>query len=206
MTMTRLWNPLRAALLLSLLAGLLVAACGGDDDDADNDTNTMTDHSMMTATDADVDPDLAFIDGMIVHHESAVAMAELAADLAEHEEIGMLASDIIAAQTAEIEQLQTWRDEWFPDAPETDLSGMLEMPGMNMSEDDMQMLRDADSFDAMFIDMMIPHHEAAIDMAGELQDETERRELQELASAIITAQQAEIQQMREWRDAWFETP
>jgi uncharacterized protein (DUF305 family) len=130
-------------------------------------------------------------------------MAELAADLAEHDEIRTLADDIIAAQTAEIEQLRAWRDEWYPDAPETDLSGMMDMPGMNMSEVDMQMLRDADSFDEMFIDMMIPHHQSAIDMAGELQDETERPELQELASEIITAQQAEIEQMNEWRDAWF---
>jgi uncharacterized protein (DUF305 family) len=207
MTHLHLWTPLRAMLLLALVAGLLFAACGGDDDDdaADDNAGGMSGHEMTDEGGGDVDPDLAFIDAMIVHHSSAIAMAELAGEHAEHDEIRELADEIIAAQSAEIEQLQAWRDDWFADAPKVDLAAMQDMPGMNMTADDEQMLRDADPFDAMFIEMMIPHHESAITMAEDLQASTDRPELQELAEEIITAQQAEIEQMREWQAEWFGT-
>jgi uncharacterized protein (DUF305 family) len=202
--MTHLSTPLRGMLLLVLLAGLLLAACGGDDDDEDAGDNAggMSGHEMTSGDGEAVDSDLAFIDAMIVHHGSAIEMAELAAEHAERDEIRRLADEIIAAQTAEIEQLQAWRDEWFAGEPETDLSAMLDMPGMNMTADDARMLREAESFDDMFIEMMIPHHESAISMASDLQETTERPELQDLAEEIITAQQAEIEQMQDWQEAW----
>src|SRR6266508_4245680 len=53
--------------------------------------------------------DLMFIDLMIPHHESAVAMAQVALTRAEHEEIRQLAEDIIASQSAEISHMQVWR-------------------------------------------------------------------------------------------------
>ncbi len=60
--------------------------------------------------------DEAFIDEMIVHHEGAIAMAELALLHAENEELKQLAVAIISAQTKEIEQMKEWRNEWFGDA------------------------------------------------------------------------------------------
>lgn len=207
--------------LLIVVVSLVLAACGGGDDDdmggmdmgeGDSEaTSTMAmDMSTPMASPAggmdmdmgDVDADLAFIDGMIVHHQSAVMMAEVALEVSEREEIQTVANEIIEAQNAEIEQLQEWRDEWYPDAPESDMTGMMDMAGMNMTDADLQMLRDAEDFDLMFIDMMIPHHEAAIAMAQALQQTTERPELQQLTEEIITAQQAEIEQMREWREEW----
>ena len=60
--------------------------------------------------------DLMFIDMMTPHHASAVAMAQVALPRAEHPELRALAEQIIESQSAEIEQMQTWRDEWFPGA------------------------------------------------------------------------------------------
>lgn len=213
MTMTRL----RWILLLVPALALLLAACGGDDE-TDTTGNvepsptqvatpattpsTNQGHS-MASPEAGVDPDLHFIDAMIVHHQSAVAMAEAVKDTAEHQEIRDVAAEIIAAQEREIEQMRAWRDEWFPGAPESDLSAMMDMPGMSMSDADMEMLAQSDAPDEMFIDMMIPHHQSAIDMAKEIQQTTERPELQQLAEEIITAQQAEIDQMEQWRAEWF---
>ena len=68
--------------------------------------------------------------------------------------------------------------------------------------------RDA-PFDQRFIDMMVPHHEAAIAMAKIAQSRATRDELRALANEIIEAQTAEIDQLRAWRDSWFgssETP
>jgi uncharacterized protein (DUF305 family) len=59
-------------------------------------------------------------------------------------------------------------------------------------------------FDRAFIDAMVPHHQAAIDMANDAKDAgLSEPELVEIADNIIATQQAEIDQMLEWRQQWF---
>jgi uncharacterized protein (DUF305 family) len=58
-------------------------------------------------------------------------------------------------------------------------------------------------FDAQFIDSMIEHHQGAIAMAKEAQVKAEHAELKQLADAIIAAQTEEIEQLTEWRAAWY---
>ena len=58
-------------------------------------------------------------------------------------------------------------------------------------------------YDAQFIDSMIEHHQGAIDMANQALKEATKPELKTLAQNIVTAQQAEIKQMQEWRKAWY---
>ncbi|MBA3626817.1 MAG: DUF305 domain-containing protein [Chloroflexi bacterium] len=67
----------------------------------------------------------------------------------------------------------------------------------------------ASPFDQAFIDMMVPHHQSASEMAKLAQDRAEHEELKTLAGEIIEAQEAEIAQMKSWREEWFgsaETP
>jgi uncharacterized protein (DUF305 family) len=45
---------------------------------------------------------------------------------------------------------------------------------------------------------MIPHHQAAIDMAKTVLDYGKDPEIRKLAEAIVTAQEAEIKQLEEW--------
>ena len=59
-------------------------------------------------------------------------------------------------------------------------------------------------FDRAFIDAMVPHHEEAIFMANEAKDAAlSQPDLVQIANDIIATQQAEIDQMLEWREAWF---
>lgn len=58
--------------------------------------------------------DLAFIDAMIAHHESAIEAAEIIREATQRPELQTLADDIIEAQRREIEQMETWRQEWYP--------------------------------------------------------------------------------------------
>jgi uncharacterized protein (DUF305 family) len=59
-------------------------------------------------------------------------------------------------------------------------------------------------FDRAFIDAMVPHHETAIEMAKEAKDAgLSEPELIEIADDIVATQQAEIDQMLEWREQWF---
>ena len=54
-------------------------------------------------------------------------------------------------------------------------------------------------FDAQFIDMMVPHHQGAVEMALIARARAEHPEVAQLAEAIIQAQEAEIGQMKAWR-------
>jgi uncharacterized protein (DUF305 family) len=57
--------------------------------------------------------DQRFLEAMISHHRGAIDMAMMAQHLAEHEEIKTLAEAIMAAQQAEIEQMQDWLQTWY---------------------------------------------------------------------------------------------
>jgi len=59
-------------------------------------------------------------------------------------------------------------------------------------------------FDRAFIDAMVPHHESAVDMAWEAKRAgLTQRDLKKVADDIIDTQQAEIAQMKSWREEWF---
>lgn len=59
------------------------------------------------------DFDRAFLEEMIVHHEGAVSMAELALGSASHKEIKDLATAIISAQNVEIASMKSWLAQWY---------------------------------------------------------------------------------------------
>jgi uncharacterized protein (DUF305 family) len=62
--------------------------------------------------------DKAFIDNMIPHHESAIELAQVVLDQSENSQIREIAGAIVDAQEREIEQMRSWRDEWYPGRPE----------------------------------------------------------------------------------------
>jgi uncharacterized protein (DUF305 family) len=59
--------------------------------------------------------DRAFIDAIIPHHRSAIAMAEVVLEESENEQIRGIARDIVDAQRREIEQMKQWRQQWYPE-------------------------------------------------------------------------------------------
>jgi uncharacterized protein (DUF305 family) len=67
----------------------------------------------MEVTAGDAPFDQRFIQAMIPHHESAIAMAQDALQKAERQEIKELAQAIITAQEGEIAQMKTWLQEWY---------------------------------------------------------------------------------------------
>ncbi len=59
------------------------------------------------------------------------------------------------------------------------------------------------NYDLRFIDAMIPHHQGAVNMAKQAQQKSKRPEIKKLANEIIKAQNQEISQMKQWRQAWY---
>jgi uncharacterized protein (DUF305 family) len=175
-------------------------------------------HDMMGHDMADMDLgpqdeyfDLRFIDGMIVHHQGAIAMAEAALEHSGREEMKQLATAIIEAQEQEIAQMQQWRQAWYPTADATPMMYHAEMGHMMAMSEEMRtaMMMNVDlggaddEFDLRFLNAMIPHHEGAVVMAEQVLERSDRPEMLTLAEEIIAAQQPEIDQMEQWRQAWY---
>ena len=185
-----------AAIALLATAGLSLTACGED---------TGSDATGTESSAAVNDADVTFAQQMIPHHEQAVEMAQLAQGRASSEEVLSLAEDIEAAQGPEIDTLQGWLETWGEDVP---ASGMEHgdmghdsdspMPGM-MDAEQMSDLMAASGvdWDRMFLEMMIEHHEGAVEMAEAEVDQGETADAVALAEKIIGDQQAEITQMQQ---------
>jgi uncharacterized protein (DUF305 family) len=58
-------------------------------------------------------------------------------------------------------------------------------------------------FDLAFVDATVAHDEAAVVLAEIALVRAEHEELREVATAIISAQETEIAQLRDWRAAWY---
>lgn len=84
-----------------------------------NPTPTMSMSDMMTSMNAELKGkngdafDQAFLSEMIVHHQGAVEMAQLALTNAKHQEIKDLANGIISAQNKEITEMKAWQKSWY---------------------------------------------------------------------------------------------
>lgn len=169
------------------------------------------DHSTMDLGPADAEYDLRFIDAMIPHHQGAIDMAKEAEQKSKAREIKQLARNIIVAQNREENELMRSRKAWYPDASETPVAYNSKMGhSMPMSAEQknaMMMKMDlgaADAeFDLRFLNAMIPHHEGAVVMAKDALGKAKHPELKQLAQDIIKSQQAEINQMKQWRKAWY---
>ena len=153
---------------------------------------------------SDSSPEAGFARDMMVHHAQAVEMAEIVRDKTGSEEIRTLAADIALTQQAQIGQMQGWLQVWDlpPTGTEPAMSWMGEphegrMPGMASPEEinDLQQASPEEA-EALFLQLMVPHHEAAVPMAQAVLEETDRKEVERLAGSIMASQQAEIELMR----------
>ncbi|MDX3106687.1 DUF305 domain-containing protein [Nonomuraea angiospora] len=188
----------------------LVAGCGGAGSGSTGSDMAAMSSSAPAATTASASPAAAFNDAdvmfaqmMIPHHQQAVEMADLAGTRAADKEVKELAAKIKAAQDPEIQTMKGWLTAWGKPMPSEGMDHGMghDMPGM-MSEEDMKKLEAAKggAFDRQFAELMIAHHNGAIEMARTEQAQGSNAEAKELAKTIETAQQAEVAQLREILD------
>jgi len=153
-----------------------------------------------TLTDQNAPFDQRFLDQMIAHHQGAVMSAQMMIADSARPELRDLAQRIITGQQREIDQMGEWRQEWYGTASSGTLPGMMGsgmMGGAMMNREQMrQMMGASADFDRMFLQMMIPHHEAAIAMAQQALTQAEHPEIKTLAQGIITTQRAEVGEMQ----------
>ena len=185
-----------AAAVLALLGSTALVACG-DDSEPVAAVPDGADHNTA---------DVRFATEMIPHHAQALHMVDMAEGRELTREAEQLMADIEAAQTPEIEQMSGWLEEWDQPVPDTSgmgpMGGDMDMDHMGdmvgaMSEEALAELEGAEGtvFERMWLQMMIEHHEGAIEMAEVELDEGEHAGTLDLAESIIESQRAEIELM-----------
>lgn len=152
------------------------------------------------------DFDKRYIADMIVHHQGAVTMANLALQHAEREDIKQMSRDIITSQSKEITDMERWQQEWgYGDgSAHQHMSHGDDDGAMDMSDHMDMMMQPLEgktgaAFDKEWIKQMIIHHQGAIDMSAPAEQNAKHQEIKDLAREVITAQTKEIEQMKQWQ-------
>jgi uncharacterized protein (DUF305 family) len=191
----------------TVAGGLLLAACEGQNGGAS---------PSPTATAVFNDADVTFAQQMIVHHQQAVMMAEMAETRAQDPRVKQLAEQIKAEQEPEIETMARWLQAWGQPVPSMapgmphmspgpHMPSMTPQPSMTPHMPTMTPQPDMSSmmgmhgaqFDQTFLTMMIAHHEDAVEMAQTEQASGVNPEAKQLAKSIEASQSAQINQMRQ---------
>jgi uncharacterized protein (DUF305 family) len=199
------------------VAAALAAGCSSDGDDTEGtapvvqlggpgETNRVLtgEETDQLAGPAYTDADVAFVHGMIAHHEQALAMTALVEARAERDDLDLLAERMDVSQRDEIVQLETWLSDRDEDVALDDGAHVAHdelMPGMLTAEEFAQ-LEDArgDEFDRLFLQYMIRHHEGAVAMVEQLLTEGrggQESQMFQLAQHIEVDQQVEIARMKQ---------
>ncbi|WP_037345645.1 DUF305 domain-containing protein [Sciscionella sediminilitoris] len=167
---------IRALTVAALGAVLTLSACGGTPE-----------HN---------EADVMFASQMIPHHKQAVSMADMVPAHTGDPKLRSLAEQIKKAQQPEIDKMTGWLDSWGAEDKAKEHSGHA-MTGM-MSEQDMSKLGTVNGkpFDTMWLNMMIKHHQGAVDMSNTELKDGSAAEAKQLARDIIGAQRKEIDTMR----------
>jgi len=187
-------NRLAVLVLIGAAVSTAAAGCGGGGDVSGTGAST------APAVSGSVPFDQAFIDAMVPHHREAIEMS-VAADVRglTQPDLQKVATNIVGSQQKEIEQMLGWRERWFgsrtlgPVLPE-----VLGVPAseLGMGHGSADEVSGAVDLDATFAAMMIAHHEGAIAMAEAAQGRGQHAEIKRLATAIIEAQEREIEIMK----------
>ncbi|MFC4614788.1 DUF305 domain-containing protein [Cellulomonas algicola] len=180
---------------------LTLAACSGGDASEGTGAGESPTTAETSQTEAHNDADAQFAQMMIVHHEGAIEMAELAVERGERPEVVALGERISAAQGPEIEQMTGWLEAWGEPGPDEMGHGGMDHGGMDMDGMDQEgAMADLDGlsgadFDRRFLELMIEHHKGAIVMSEQQLEDGENADALALARTIIDAQTAEITEM-----------
>ncbi|MSO15879.1 MAG: DUF305 domain-containing protein [Ilumatobacteraceae bacterium] len=188
----------RTRILFSSLTVLaLLTGCAGSSVADIAETAVDTAQSAIDFNESDV----MFAQMMIPHHEQAIEMSDIALDptVGASDVVKSLATRIKGAQDPEIVTMKAFLTSWKMSlTPDSSMNHSDMMSGMLSAKDITQLssLRGTE-FDRAWITGMIAHHEGAITMAKDVLKDGTNSAVRTLATAVETAQDAEILEMKE---------
>ena len=183
------------ALVAAIATALFVTSCTSPSSTSSDGHTDHTHGSESSAAAPNNAADVTFVSGMIPHHEQAVEMSALVPQRSTNPEVIKLAADISAAQEPEIQTMKGFLAKWNAAGHEGHDMGA--MTGMvdDGSMAKLETLKGAD-FDKLWLTSMIGHHEGAVTMAKTEIADGANADAKALAGHIVTAQEAEIAQMK----------
>lgn len=203
--------PLRMAALMAAAAAVVaVSSCSTSTQSSPASPSTTATQAASGHNMADV----MFAHMMIPHHQQALDLSALVPDRSTNQELITLAATIASEQQPEIDQMQAMLAEWGAMPGMSNMpghGGMGDMPGMGdmggMGGMGMSGMIDAATvtkltslsgqpFDVLWLQSMIVHHQGAIEMAQNEVADGSNPGMVNLAKGMVTAQQAEIDQMQ----------
>lgn len=148
------------------------------------------DHSMHITNELD------YLSLMILHHQEAIDTAQQVLATSDRSEMQQFAQEVIEVQSAEVQQMQTWLDQWYGE-PTSTLSYNPMMRELSQLE--------GDELDQAFLEDMVMHHQTAVMMSQMLLHHSlvEHDAVQPFAEEIVSTQRQEIHQMQTWLQEWF---
>ncbi|MER7519087.1 DUF305 domain-containing protein [Streptomyces sp. NPDC126499] len=151
--------------------------------------------------------EVSFLAAIIPHHRNALAMAKLEREHGADPRVRDRAGNIISGQQHQLDRFTRWLRDWYGLTPQQARDQAPAEVREEMAEMDKEMRQRVDElrrtpagkhFDTAFVRRMIPHHSAGIALSLEAQSRAVHDRLREAASTGITAQQAEIEDFRDW--------
>lgn len=138
-----------------------------------------------------------FARAMAAHHAQAVEMALILRDRSADAELRQFALDITLTQQTQIGRMEGWLAVWGLALSGPAAGAHDTMPGM-ATQADVNALRalPIPEMETAFLQLMIRHHAGGVQMAQDVLRQTDRREVTQLAQAIVAAQQNEIDYMQ----------
>ena len=189
---------------------LTLAALAGCSDDNDPEPEP----AVHTAANGDVfnDADAAFASDLVQHHALSLTLVDLTRGKTVSAGLTEIADEILATQGPEIQSLTTWLTDWDQPAPETirdhanahaeERGEVVEVPGGDLpgmpdpAELEALGALGGAAFEQRWLELMVAHHEGAIEIAEEETDSGRFSPALELASAVVSAQQDQVERMK----------
>lgn len=110
-------------------------------------------------------------------------------------------SSIVLAIVVGVLSFQAGKNEGLLIVPSGDESASHSSMSMDQMTEALEGLT-GDAFDKAFVEMMIVHHQGAVDMAKLIPAQAKHEELKQLGEEIIAAQTKEIAMMKQWLKDW----
>lgn len=186
------------AAIATLAAAIALSSCGTAATQNQGLSASATSTDQVAAHNAD---DVMFAQMMIPHHQQAVEVAAMVPDRSTNPDVIALAAKIAGEQQPEIDTMKALLLQWNVDPNEmSHESGHAGMAMTGMVNDATMVRLDSlkgASFDMLWLQSMISHHQGAIEMAKTEIADGKSADLIMLAKNIVAAQQAEIDQMKQ---------
>jgi hypothetical protein len=136
--------------------------------------------------------DLRYLNAMIAHHRGAIALAEQVKNESKRSEIRTLAEEILTNEPKLIDELYTWKKDWYKDRSKVKDK---EWPQLGTYDE---------KLDLRFLNALIAHHEEGVHMAQDAQKKSTRNDVLTNAFTVDSFLSDSIVQLKDWRFTWYE--